>query len=139
MNRRTFNTTLLGGAFATALPVASVGAATRSATPPLYAWGVAIARAQNRASPALLAKQLGISNAAATELYASMMANGVIRAPLFGGMAKAAQPLFKGGHIVAADTQLTRGVGAKLKDMKRVFDKLAQDEPVEDADQIQAT
>ena len=129
MDRRTFNTTLIGGALATALPVPSVAASTRTAAPPLYAWGVAIARAQNRASPALLAQQLGLSKVAAAELYASLIANGVVRAPLMGGIAKAAQPLFKGGHIMAADTQVTRSIGVKLEDMKRSFDKLAEKEP----------
>ena len=131
MDRRTFNTTLLGGALATALPVPSVAATARHATLPLYAWGVAIARAQNRASPALLAQQLGISQAAASELYASMIANGVLRAPLFGGIAKAAQPLFNGGHIVASEAHVTRSATAKLKDLKRGFDKLIEEKPAE--------
>ena len=91
-------------------------------------WAVAIARAQNRASPALLAQQLGISKDAASELYRSMIANGVIRAPMFGGLARAAQLLFKGGHIVAADMQVKRAASAKLKDMKRAFDKFAADD-----------
>ena len=95
----------------------------------LYAWAVAIARAQNRASPALFAQQLGISKDAATELYRSMIANGVIRAPMFGGLARAAQPLFKGGHIVAADTQVTLAASAKPKDMKRALDKFLEDDP----------
>ena len=130
MDRRTFNTTLIGGAVAAALPVpALVKAAQATKTGPLYAWAVAIVQAQNRASSALLAQQLGISKVAATELYRSIIANGVIRAPMFGGLARAAQPLFKGGHIVAADTQATRAASAKLKGMKRAFDKFAQDGP----------
>lgn len=58
-----------------------------------------------------------------------MIANGVIRAPVFGGLASAAQPLFKGGHIVAADTQVTLAASAKPKDMKRAFDKFLEDDP----------
>ena len=136
MDRRTFNATLIGGAVAAALPVPALAKATK--TGPLYGWAVAIARAQNRASPELLAQQLGISKVAATELYRSMIANGVIRAPLFGGLARAAQPLFKGGHIVAADTQLTRAASTKLKDMKCALEKFTEDEP-EDEPEDQAT
>jgi hypothetical protein len=136
MDRRTFNTTLIGGAVAAALPLpAASKAASAAKTGPLYAWAVAIARAQNRASPALLAQQLGISKAAAAELYESMVANGVVRAPLFGGIAKAAQPLFKGRHIVAANTHMTRTASTRLKDMKRAFDKLADEEPSKPEDQ----
>lgn len=58
-----------------------------------------------------------------------MIANGVIRAPMFGGLARAAQPLFKGGYIVAADTQVTLAASAKPKDMQRAFDKFLEDDP----------
>ena len=129
MDGRTFNKTLIGGAVAVALPVpALVKVAQASKTGPLYALAVAIARAQNRASSALLAQQLGISKVAESELYCSMIANGIIRVPMFGGLARAAQLLFKGGHIVAADMQVTRAASAKLKDMKRAFDKFAADD-----------
>lgn len=125
MDRKTFNTSLIGGALATALPLPSRAAAVKPLKSPLYAWAVAIARAQNRASPALLAQQLGISKVAASELYASMISNGVIRAPLFGGVAKAVQPLFKGGQIVGVETSLSRKGRLKLKDVKRIFDDIA--------------
>ncbi len=134
MDRRTFNTTLLGGAVAAALPFpAAAQAAKATKTGPLYAWAVAIARAQNRASPALLAQQLRISQAAATELYASMIANGVIRVPVLGGMARAAKPLFSGGHLMAADASLSRTASVKLEDMKRAFDRVVEDAPTLDA------
>ena len=130
MDRRTFNTTLIGGTVDAAFPVSALAkAAQATKIKRLYAWAVAIARAQNRASPALFAQQLGISKDAATERYRSMIANGVIRAPMFGGLARAAQSLFKGGYIVAADTQVTLAASAKPKDMQRAFDKFLEDDP----------
>jgi hypothetical protein len=130
MDRRTFNTTLIGGTVDAAFPVSALAkAAQATKIGLLYAWAVAIARAQNRASPALFAQQLGISKDAATERYRSMIANGVIRAPMFGGLARAAQSLFKGGYIVAADTQVTLAASAKPKDMQRAFDKFLEDGP----------
>lgn len=130
MDRRTFNTTLIGGTVDAAFPVSALAkAAQATKIGRLYAWAVAIARAQNRASPALFAQQLGISKDAATERYRSMIANGVIRAPMFGGLARAAQSLFKGGYIVAADTQVTLAASAKPKDMQRAFDKFLEDDP----------
>jgi hypothetical protein len=140
MDRRTFNTSLIGGAFAAALPLPCIAAAAKPATGPLYAWAVAIARAQNRASPALLAQQLHISQAAASELYASMIANGAIRAPLFGGMARAAQPLFKSSQLAGIEAKLGKSASTKLKDMKRAFDKVVEeDAPEVDASEDQAT
>lgn len=133
MDRRTFNTSLLGGAVAASLPVSGAAAvASRGAQPGMYAWAVAIARAQNRASPAMLARQLGISQATAAELYGAMIANGAVKAPLFGGMARAADPLFKGGQLKVVEARLSQSAGARLKQMKRAFDKLAE-EPEQDA------
>lgn len=130
MDRQTFNTTLIVGTVDAAFPVSALAkAAQATKIGRLYAWAVAIARAQNRASPALFAQQLGISKDAATERYRSMIANGVIRAPMFGGLARAAQSLFKGGYIVAADTQVTLAASAKPKDMQRAFDKFLEDGP----------
>jgi hypothetical protein len=37
--------------------------------------------------------------------------------------------LFKGGYIVAADTQVTLAASAKPKDMQRAFDKFLEDGP----------
>lgn len=132
MDRRTFNTSLLGGAVAASLPIAPLAARAAPSTGPLYAWAVAIARAQNKASPAMLARQLRISQAAASELYASMIANGAIRAPLFGGIARAAQPLFQGGQLRVVETQLSRSASVKLKDLKEAFDKIAVEDDPED-------
>ena len=132
MDRRTFNTSLLGGAVVASLPIAPVAARAVPTTGPLDAWAVAIARAQNKASPAMLARQLRISQAAASELYASMIANGAIRAPLFGGMARAAQPLFHGGQLRVVETQLSRSASVKLKDLKEAFDKIAVEDEAED-------
>lgn len=133
MDRRTFNTSLLGGAVAASFPVTgSAAIAARSTQSGMYAWAVAIARAQNRASPAMLARQLGISQAAAAELYGAMIANGVVKAPLFGGMARAADPLFKGGQLKVVEAKLSQSSSARLKDMKRAFDRLAE-EPEEEA------
>lgn len=141
MDRRTFNTGLLGGAVAAALPLPSAAAqVAKPAASPLYAWAVAIARAQDRASPAMLARQLRISQTAASELYTSMIANGAIRAPLFGGMARAAQPLFRGGQLSVVDAQLSRSASVKIEDIKRTWDKLIEeDAPETDASEDQAT
>ena len=80
----------------------------------------------------MLARQLRISQAAASELYASMIANGAIRAPLFGGIARAAQPLFQGGQLRVVETQLSRSASVKLKDLKEAFDKIAVEDDPED-------
>ena len=140
MNRRTFNTSLLGGVVATTVPIAPMAARAAPATQPLYAWAVAIARAQNRASPVMLAQQLRISQAAASELYASMIANGAIRAPLFGGVARAADPLFRGGQFKVVETQLSTSARLKLKHMKDALEKLAdEEEPDAEPAEDQAT
>ena len=140
MDRRTFNTSLLGGAVAATLPLPAIAAKAKPVTGPLYAWAVAIARAQNRASPAMLANQLRISQAAASELYASMLANGAIRAPAFGGMARAAEPLFRGGQLRVVEAQIGKSARVKLEDMKRAFDKaMEEDAPEEGAPEDQAT
>jgi len=108
-------------------------------TGPLYAWAVAIARAQNRTSPALLAQQLGVSQAVAADLYASMVANGVVRAPLFGGLARAAKPLFKSGNIVVAKTSALSGPKAKILDIKRGVETFVERDIAEDKSEDQAT
>lgn len=127
MNRRAFNASLLSGAAVATLPIPAAGAvASKTAQNGLYAWAVAIARAQNRASPAMLARQLGISHAAAAELYGAMIANGAVKAPLLGGMARAADPLFKGGQLKVVDAKISQSASARFKDMKRAFDKLAE-------------
>lgn len=143
MNRRDFNTSLIGGAVAAAMPLPAVAATTaRQATGPLYAWAVAIARAQNRASPAMLAQQLRISQAAAAELYASMIANGAIRAPVFGSVAKAVEPLFKGGQLRVVDAELGKAATRSLNELKRSLDRIVQEDAPEaepDASDDQAT
>ena len=140
MNRRTFNTTLFGGAVAMALPLPVPAKATSAVkTGPLYAWAVAITRAQNRASPALLAQQLGVSQTVAADLYASMLANGVVRAPLFGGLARAAKPLFKSGNIAAVKTFALSGPRAKIIDIKRGVETWVKRDLVEDKNEDQAT
>ncbi|MGB7318850.1 MAG: hypothetical protein WBC85_12865 [Planktotalea sp.] len=143
MNRRTFNTGLVGGAVAAVMPIpAAAKAVSATQSGPLYAWAVAIARAQNRASPTLLAHQLRISQAAASELYASLIANGVIRAPLFGGMAKASEPLFRGSKLRVVKARLGEPARAKLNDIKQALDRVVSEDAPEletDASGDQAT
>ena len=94
MNRRSFNTALAGSAALIAAPVPAFKAATAAAPSrgPLLAWASAIARAQNKSSPALLAQQLKIPMETAQGLYASLLQDGVIRMPAAGTVAKAVKP-----------------------------------------------
>ncbi len=125
---------------AAAMPLPVAAKATGAVkTGPLYAWAVAIARAQNRTSPALLAQQLGVSQAVAADLYASMVANGVVRAPLFGGLARAAKPLFKSGNIVVAKTSDLSGPKAKIEDIKRGVETFVKRDFAKDKSEDQAT
>jgi len=135
MDRRTFHKGLVGGAVAVGLPIPSVAAATKPVTGPLYTWAVAIARAQNRVSPELLARQLRISQAAATELYASLISNGVVRAPMFGGIARAVEPLFKHGRFRVVQPSIRASSELSLEDLKGRLDTMLEDDaPEEETD-----
>lgn len=95
MNRREFTASL---AALTALPALPVGASAiappAAAVPPgAYAWAQLIARAQNRCSPAMLARHLRLGPDAAQALFQQMVRDGVLRAPTLGGLAQAAQPI----------------------------------------------
>lgn len=96
MNRREFTTSLAAIAATPALPL-SVGAAT-AAQPAIvpagtYAWAQLIARAQNRCSPAMLARQLRLTEGAAEKLFSEMIRDGVLRTPGSAGVAQAARPI----------------------------------------------
>jgi len=96
MNRREFTASLAALAATPALPmVISAAAAPQSATVPAgtYAWAQLIARAQNRCSPAMLARHLRLPTDAATALFNEMVRDGVLRAPGIAGVAQAAQPI----------------------------------------------
>lgn len=69
----------------------------------------------------------------ASELYASMSANGAIRAPFFGGMARVAEPMFRGGQLRVVDAKLGRSIRVKFEDVKRGFEKAVEDDALEES------
>lgn len=132
MNRRDFNTTLLGGAAFSTLPAASLGATANAVSrDPLLAWATAIANAQNRASPALLARQLSVPIETAQTLYATLINDAIIRAPAAGGIAKAANP------IRMSLTKSTHNLGKPL--LKTAQGALDRQTPVSSASSCQKT
>lgn len=96
MNRRQF-TALLAALPVTKLLPTTLTAAVAPQSPAVpagtYAWAQLIARAQNRCSPAMLARQLHLGTDAAQHLYDQMLRDGVLRAPGAAGVARAAQPI----------------------------------------------
>lgn len=69
-----------------------------------------------------------------------MIANGAVRAPLFGGMARAAEPLFRGGQLRIVEAGVSRSARVTLKDAQRAFERLGEeDAPEVDASEAQAT
>lgn len=129
MNRRQFNTTALSSAALATLPVPAISAQTAATRGPLLAWASAIARAQNRASPALLAQQLKVAPEIAQGLYASLLKVGVIRAPVAGALAQAAKPI---APPVRAQT-----ASFTAKDIERAWSKL--DDIIDTAEDERAT
>lgn len=144
MDRRSFNISMLSGAALAVAPLGAVSAASQAhaaVNPSLYSWAAAIAKAQNRASPAMLARQLRISSAAAQQLYGSLIANGVIRAPLFGGVARAAQPLYRGGRLTVVPANVSKVPALDAEQLKSLYQKIEIDDapPSEDGAKDQAT
>jgi hypothetical protein len=143
MDRRTFNKTLIGGAVVGSLPISSVAATAQPVAGPLYAWAAAIARAQNRISPELLVQQLRVSPTVARGIYERLLTKGVVRAPMLSGIARASDPLLKGGQFQVVEASINRSAKAAFKDVARKLDGIAQEDAPEpedlDAPDIQAT
>lgn len=96
MNRRHFTALLASLPVTYSLPSGlSAATASQSASVPAgtYAWAQLIARAQNRCSPAMLARHLRLDATAAQQLFDEMLRDGVLRAPSVTGIARAAQPI----------------------------------------------
>lgn len=96
MNRREFTASLAAAAALPVIPLAGPAPAavpTAVVPPGAYAWAQLIARAQNRCSPAMLARHLHLSADAAGILFEQMVRDGVLRAPTAAGVARAATPL----------------------------------------------
>lgn len=96
MNRREFTASLAALAATPTLPIGvSAAAAPKSAFVPAgtYAWAQLIARAQTRCDPAMLARQLRLTDGAAEQLFNEMIRDGVLRMPGGAGMAQAVQPI----------------------------------------------
>ena len=103
MNRRQFTLTLATLPATSALPnglTAAVAPKTVAAPAGTYAWAQLIARAQNRCSPAMLARQLRLSPEVAQQLFAEMLRDGVLRPPTAAGVAQATQPINATGHQI---------------------------------------
>jgi hypothetical protein len=101
MNRRQFTASLAALA---ATPILPFGAITPAAAAPVaafppgaYAWAPLVARAQNKCSPATLAQHLHLDANAATQLFNTMVRDGVLRAPGAVGIAQAANPIDASG------------------------------------------
>ncbi|WP_299414196.1 hypothetical protein [uncultured Sulfitobacter sp.] len=111
MNRRQFTASLGALAGAAALPFPALRAATAAAPavpPTAYAWAHLIVRAQAKASPAMLARQLGLSPEVAQSLFDTLIRDGVLRAPGAAGIAQAAHPLHSTGHTATAPQALRK-------------------------------
>ncbi|NNK16509.1 MAG: hypothetical protein HKP51_06360 [Sulfitobacter sp.] len=96
MNRRQFTATLAALPVTNLLPLPLTAAsAPQSVSVPAgtYAWARLIARAQNRCTPAMLARHLRLDPATAGQLFDEMIRDGVLRVPGPAGIAKAVQPM----------------------------------------------
>ncbi len=117
MNRREFTTSIAALAATPALPFGAFTPATAApaaALPPgAYAWAQLIARAQNKCSPATLARHLHVDINTATQLFDTMVRDGVLRAPGAVGIAQATNPIDASGIRAP---RLTARVRAHLKD-----------------------
>jgi len=114
MNRREFSTSLAALGVLPALPVATpVAAATAPIVPAgTYAWAHLIARAQSKCSAEFLARHLRLSPDVAAELFRTMIADGVLKAPGVAGVAQAAKPL----NATGIDRSISKRVGARILD-----------------------
>lgn len=107
MNRRQFTASL--GVAALPFPAFSTVAACAPAVPAsTYAWAQLIVRAQSKVDPAMLARMLRLSPDVATELFSSLVRNGVLRAPCAAGIAQAVRPIQATGRSAAPSNALRR-------------------------------
>lgn len=132
MNRREFTASLAALAATPALPISAIAPAAATpiaAIPPgTYAWAQLIARAQNRCSPAMLARHLHLDDRTAKHLFETMLRDGVLRTPGAVGIARAAKPI---------DTSGTRtpGLTTKLRSrLKQALKPQADTPPLVKAD-----
>jgi hypothetical protein len=96
MNRRQFTATLAALPVTNLLPLPLTAATVpQSVSVPAgtYAWAQLIARAQNRCSPAMLARHLRLDPATAGQLFHELIRDGVLRMAGPAGIAKAVQPM----------------------------------------------
>ena len=118
MNRRDFTASLAALAATPAIPFAHAipaAAATPAVPAGAYAWAQLIARAQDKCSPAMLARHLNLSADVAMTLFNDMLRDGVLRAPGITGVARATAPISTSG------TQTTLGNRIVAR-TKQVFD-----------------
>lgn len=98
---------------AAALPFSAVRAAAVAAPavpPTAYAWAHLIVRAQAKADPAMLARQLKLSPDVAQTLFDTLIRDGVLRAPGAAGVAQAVQPLQTTGHRATAPRAIQKRI-----------------------------
>ncbi len=121
MNRREFTTSLVALAAAPLIPLPTAVAASRQMAIPAgtYAWAQLIARAQNKCSPEILARQLHIAPDAAKQLFNEMLRDGVLRAPGMAGIAQATQPI----DATGTTTSPLRPSLKKLRDLLATEDE----------------
>jgi hypothetical protein len=97
MNRREFTASLAALAVTPALPLGTISSAAAAPVitfpPGSYAWAELIARAQNKCSPALLARHLKLDATTAEKLFETMIHDGVLRTPSLAGVAQATDPI----------------------------------------------
>jgi hypothetical protein len=127
MNRREFTASLAAVGLMPALPIAAPAAAATAPTVPAgaYAWAHLIARAQTKCSPAMLARQLHLSPQVAKELFRTMVADGVLKAPGVAGVAQAVKPMNATG--------IDRGLAQRLRsNLSETLQEAAKPKPQSD-------
>lgn len=132
MNRRQFTASLGTLAGAAAMPIPAVRAATVAAPavpPSAYVWAQLIVRAQAKASPAMLARQLRLAPEVAQSLFETLISDGVLRAPSVAGIAKAAQPLQTTGHHATTGRAIQTRMGRLLEQTKQAQPLVKDDDP----------
>ena len=130
MNRRQFTQRLAALAATPALPAGiataatSAPAATATATQP-YMWAAFVARVHDKASVQMFKRQLSLTDETATQVYNSLLNDGIISAPNAQGVSHAMNP-FKRNFATSMASNPQSAFKQKLEEG---LDRLLDDEP----------
>jgi hypothetical protein len=134
MNRREFSQMLVAGAATTAVPLPVGGAVTKPAPKGLYAWAVAMTKAQNRVSVDVLSARLNVSSDVARGLMTRLQTRGVVTLPNAAGVSRAVAPVFQGlaGVTQGAISATVKNVPLQHPKIRvsDVLDTISDDDPV---------